>query len=132
MRMLNKIKYGAFALSGFAVASMSGSVLAADRLGEKQAKYWGSFVELLILAFTSLMFLASLVVILIAGWFLIRDYVMKDDREKRFSFAQLVVAMVVAGILGFPAGAYLLGQDLLTGDAGGSEVKAQQFKRSTN
>lgn len=108
----------------------SPAVLAATRPAESQGKYLGTTIEVFILALTSLMFLASLAVLLIAGWFLIRDYVMKDDREKRFSFPQLMAAMVVAGILGFPAGAYILGQDLLSGNQGGSTPKADAFKRT--
>lgn len=132
MRMLHNAKnFGLTAVAGLFGMFASGSAFAA-RLAEDQATYWGKFVELLILVVTSAMFLVSLVVLLIACWFLIRDYVMKDDREKRFSFAQLVVAMVVAGILGFPSGAYLVGQDLLSGSAGGSQIKADSFKRAGN
>lgn len=118
-------------ISLLAVSLMSAPVLAADRMAQKQGEYLGNLFEVFILAVTSLMFLASLFVILIAGWFMIRDYVMKDEREKRFTFPQLLVAMVVAGILGYPAAGYLLGQDLLTGsEQGGSKVESKDFERA--
>lgn len=114
-----------------AVSLMSAPILAADRMAQTQGEYLGNLFEVFILAVTSLMFLASLFVILIAGWFMIRDYVMKDEREKRFTFPQLLVAMVVAGILGYPAAGYLLGQDLLTGsEQGGSKVESKDFERA--
>lgn len=127
--MLKKIWTGA--LTFFMVSLLSAPAFAQDRMAEKQGDYLGKLFEIFILATTSLMFLASLFVILIAGWFMIRDYVMKDEREKRFTFPQLLVAMVVAGILGYPAAGYLLGQDLLTGsEQGGSKVESKDFERA--
>lgn len=118
-------------LSLLAVSLMSTPAFAEGRMAQTQGAYLGSLFEVFILAVTSLMFLASLFVILIAGWFMIRDYVMKDEREKRFTFPQLLVAMVVAGILGYPAAGYLLGQDLLTGtEQGGSKVESKNFERA--
>lgn len=130
MHLSRTVKTTSGLAAGLLGALMSGSALAADRIGASQAKYLGGLAEGFILVLTSVMFLVSLAVILIAGWFLIRDYVMKDDREKRFSFAQLVVAMIVAGILGFPAGAYIVGQDLLSGDEGGAKVEQKLFERA--
>lgn len=109
---------------------LTSPAMASDRLAQAQGSYLGAVVEILILVITSVMFLASLAVLLIAGWFLIRDYVMKDDREKRFTFPQLLVAMIVAGVLGYPSGAYILGQDLLTGEQGGANIKSGDFERS--
>lgn len=126
MHAFKKIGLGVLALA------LTSPAIAADRLAESQGSYLGSVVEILILVVTSIMFLASLAVLLIAGWFLIRDYVMKDDREKRFTFPQLLVAMIVAGILGYPSGAYILGQDLLTGNEGGAQIRQQDFQRSGN
>lgn len=129
MRMLKKI--WTRALTFFIVSLLSAPAFAEGRMAQTQGAYLGNLFEVFILAVTSLMFLASLFVILIAGWFMIRDYVMKDEREKRFTFPQLLVAMVVAGILGYPAAGYLLGQDLLTGsEQGGSKVESKDFERA--
>lgn len=128
MRVLKKAWMGLLSLAVLSLTSAP--AIARDRMAETQGKYLGELFEIFILAVTSLMFLASLFVLLIAGWFMIRDYVMKDEREKRFTFPQLLVAMVVAGILGYPAAGYLLGQDLLTGtDQAGTNVDAKDFKR---
>lgn len=128
MRVLKKAWMGLLSLAVLSLTSAP--AIAQERMAQSQGKYLGELFEIFILATTSLMFLASLFVILIAGWFMIRDYVMKDEREKRFTFPQLLVAMVVAGILGYPAAGYLLGQDLLTGaDQAGTDVDAKDFKR---
>lgn len=125
MRLLNKkgLLTGLVGLGSFLALPV---MAAADtsRIAAGQGEYLGSVVEIFILVMVSVMFLASLAIILIAGWFLIRDYVMKDEREKRFAFPQLIVAMMVAAILAFPTGGFLLGQDILTGNQGGdSEFK---------
>jgi uncharacterized membrane protein len=104
----------------------------ASRVGESQATYLGSVISALIITFNAVMFLASVIVLLAGGWFFIRDYVLaKSDHEKKFSIGQLIAAIVVAGILGYPTGAYLLGADLATGDGDASGViKDEAFKRA--
>jgi len=108
------------------------SVAFATRVGESQATYLGSVISALIITFNAVMFLASVIVLLAGGWFFIRDYVLaKSDQEKKFSIGQLIAAIMVAGILGYPTGAYLLGADLATGDDGAKAViKDDAFKRT--
>ena len=103
-----------------------------DRLAAGQADYLGSVIEFLIIAFNGLSFLASVVVLLVGGWFFIRDYVMaKSDHEKKFTPGTLFAAIVVASFLGYQAGAYLLGQDLTVGadNTGGASIKQDDFER---
>ena len=124
-------KVGALAAMLFVSAAVSFPALAGGtRIAEKQGSYWGTVVELFILAFNGILFLFSLVVLLMGGWFLVKDYVIaKSDHEKSFSIGKLVIAMIVASFLGYPSGAYLLGQDLTTGDVGGGKIEESDFKR---
>lgn len=113
LRFKNKIS--TFFISLFCIV-MSTNVFAA-RIAETQGTYFGTVVELLVLVFNAILFLASLLILLLGGWFMIKDYVIaKSDHDKSFSIGKLVVALVVASLLGYPSGAYLLGQDLTTGD----------------
>lgn len=117
-------------LTVFVMGIAAAPAMAQTRIMEKQSTYWGTFIELLILAFNGILFLFSLVVLLMGGWFLIKDYVIaKSDHEKSFSIGKLVIAMIVASFLGYPSGAYLLGQDLTTGDVGGGKIEETDFKR---
>ena len=111
---------------------VSGSVLAGTtgRIVESQGEYIGGAVEIFILVFNAILFLASLIILLAGGWFMIKDYVLaKADHEKSFSIGKLAVAMVVASLLGYPSGAYLLGQDLTTGEVGGNTMTNTDFER---
>lgn len=129
MTTLKRISIGAAASATLALTSTP----ALARVGEETVGYWGKLMELGILAFNSLLFLASLVVLLVGGWFLIRDYVLaKSDHEKAFTPGKLGIALIVAGLFAYPSGAFLLGTDLTTGDATTVEVQASDFERAPN
>ena len=131
MNKINKI-FSRIALASTPLLMFFSGGAAAVRVAESQATYWQVLVELIILVATSALFLASLLILLAGGWFFIRDYVLaKADHEKKFSIGQLVASIFVAGLLGYPTGAYLLGQDLSVGENNGQEATADDFKRTT-
>jgi hypothetical protein len=126
--MLQKIKGGLLFVLGPLLLVTSAPALA-QRIASGQGTYWGTVIELFILVFTSILFLSSLLILLMGGWFLIKDYVIaKSDHDKSFSLGKLVIALAVASLFGYPSGAYLLGQDLTTGPQTGAE--APSFTRA--
>jgi len=121
---------GSALLSGLIVSGAALAGTGGGRIVETQGEYIGGAVEIFILVFNAILFLASLIILLAGGWFMIKDYVLaKADHEKSFSIGKLAVAMVVASLLGYPSGAYLLGQDLTTGEVGGNTMTNTDFER---
>jgi hypothetical protein len=130
MSIVSKVKNASMLLFVMGAASMPTMALAAsDRLAGKQVSYLSQLAELGILLLNAGLFLVSLFVLGAGCWFFIKDYILaKSDHEKSFSPMKVVAAMVVASLMGYSSGAYLIGQDLTTG-SGVTTISQEQFKR---
>lgn len=81
----------------------------------------------------ALCFLGGVCAVLFGGWQFLRKFVLpKSDHEKQFTLLEMVASMVVGGLIAYPSGGMLFGQDLTTGDQSVQEIQASDFESTTN
>lgn len=98
------------------------------RVGAEQVSYLTGISGGLGALALGVAFFAGIVILIIACAFAFRDYVM-ETREKKFSIAQLIFGVAIGAMLVYPGAAFMLGQDLVTGDDAGVSVSGSDFKR---
>lgn len=116
-------------LTTLSLLAFTNVVLAADeRILASQGEYIGDSLPLWKEVLLIVCFIAGVAAILFGGWQLLKKYVLaKSDHEKSFSAPEMIVAMIVGGIIAFPSGGMLIGQDLTVGTGTVQEVDASDF-----
>jgi hypothetical protein len=124
-KLLSSAVKGIFAL---AFIGTSSATMAADRILKSQGEYYGEALPFWKEVALFVCFIAGLMAILFGGWQFLKKYVLaKSDHDKSFTIGEMIAAMVVGGLVAFPSGAMLFGQDLAVGTGTVQKVDAADF-----